>query len=53
MLFGDPSYKSAADAAMAAVRDPSNFNWTTIAFLAVVVILYINEWKHKEYKAIC
>ncbi len=28
MLFGDPGLKSLADLAKAAVRDPSNFNWT-------------------------
>ena len=52
MLFGDYSFASAADAAKGAVRDPSNFNWTTIAFLAVVVIIYINEYRQKNYKAI-
>jgi hypothetical protein len=52
MLFGDPSFKPAADAALAAVRNPSNFNWTTIAFLAVVVMLYIDEYHKKNYKAI-
>ncbi len=52
MLFGDPSGASQADAAIAAVRDPSRFNWTTIFFLAVVVILYIDEYKKGNYKAI-
>ena len=52
MLFGDPSNKAAADAAIAAVRDPANFNWTTIFFLAVVVILYINEYRKGEHNAI-
>lgn len=52
MLFGDPSYKSAADAAIAAVRDPSNFNWTTMAFIAIVVVIYISEYKKKNYNAI-
>ena len=52
MLFGDPSFKSAADSAIAAVRDPSNFNWTTMAFLAVVVVIYISEYKKKNYNGI-
>lgn len=52
MLFGDPSNKAAADAALAAVRDPANFNWTTILFLAVVVIIYISEYKKGEHNAI-
>ncbi len=52
MLFGDPSGIPEADAAIAAVRDPSNFNWTTIFFLAVVVMMYIDEYKKGSYKAI-
>lgn len=28
MLFGDWSFAPAAEAAMAAVRDPSNFRWS-------------------------
>ena len=52
MLFGDPSNKAAADAALAAVRDPSNFNWTTIFFLAVVVMMYISEYKKGNHNAI-
>ncbi len=52
MLFGDPSNKAAADAALAAVRDPANFNWTTIFFLAVVIIIYISEYKKGEHNAI-
>jgi len=52
MLFGDESYKSLADAAKEAVRDPSNFNWTFIALLAFVVMLYVDEIHKKNYKAI-
>lgn len=52
MLFGNASFAGAAEAAMAAVRDPANFNWTTIAFLAVVVMLYIGEIEKKNYKVI-
>lgn len=52
MLFGDESYKSLADAAKAAVRDPSNFNWTFIALLAFAVMIYVDEIHKKNYKAI-
>jgi len=52
MLFGNLSNKPLADAAKAMVRDPSNFNWTFIAILAIVVIIYCNEIQKKEYKAI-
>lgn len=52
MLFGEPGNKPFADAAKEAVRDPSNFNWTFIALLAVVVIIYCTEFKNKNYKGI-
>lgn len=52
MLFGSEINKPAADAALAAVRDPSNFNWTFIALFAVVVILYVEEIRKKNYNAI-
>ena len=52
MLFGNWSYASAADAAKAAVRDPSNFNWTTLALFAIVMIIYCNEIKAKNYRAV-
>ncbi len=52
MLFGDESYKSLADLAKAAVRDPSNFNWAFIALLAFVVMMYVDEISKKNYKAI-
>lgn len=52
MLFGDYANKPLADAAKAMVRDTSNFNWTFIAFFAIIVILYVNEVQKKEYKAI-
>lgn len=32
------------------VRDPSNFNWTTIFFLAIVVFIYWDLYRKKEYK---
>jgi hypothetical protein len=52
MLFGDESYKSLADLAKAAVRDPSNFNWTFIALFALVVMIYVDEINKKNYRAI-
>lgn len=52
MLFGDPKYKVFADAAKQAVRDTSNFNWTFIAILAFVGVVYINEIKNKNWKSI-
>ena len=50
MLFGDPIFKDAADKVI--VRDPSNFNWTFIALLAVVFYIYGTEIKNKNYKAV-
>ena len=52
MLFGDSGLKPLADLAKAAVRDPSNFNWSFIALLAIVVIIYVDEIHKKNYKAI-
>ena len=52
MLFGDPGLKPLADLAKAAVRDPSNFNWSFIAIFAFVVIIYVDEIHKKNYKAI-
>jgi len=52
MLFGDESFKHLADLAKAAVRDPSNFNWTFIALFAFVVMIYVDEINKKNYKAI-
>lgn len=52
MLFGDPGLKPLADLAKAAVRDPSNFNWSFIAIFALVVIIYVDEIHKKNYKAI-
>ncbi len=52
MLFGDYSYATAAKAAEAMVRDTSNFNWTFIAILAFVGVIYVNEIKAKNWKVI-
>lgn len=52
MLFGNPDLKTWADAANAAVRSLDNFNWTFIAILAFVVMIYVDEIHKKNYKAI-
>ncbi len=52
MLFGDWSFKDAADAAVAAVRDPSNFHWSTLTLFAIVMIIYANEIKAKNFRAV-
>ena len=52
MLFGDEGLKHLADLAKGAVRDPSNFNWSFIAILAFVVMIYVDEIHKKNYKAI-
>ena len=52
MLFGDDGLKQFADAAKAAVRSTDNFNWTFIAILAFVVMVYVDEIHKKNYKAL-
>jgi hypothetical protein len=52
MLFGSKALIPLADAANAAVRSTANFNWTFIAFLAIVVYIYATEFKNKNYKGI-
>ena len=52
MLFGDDGLKPLADLAKAAVRSTANFNWTFIAILAFVVMIYMDEIHKKNYKAI-
>jgi hypothetical protein len=52
MLFGDDGLKPLADLAKAAVRSTANFNWTFIAILAFVVMIYVDEIHKKNYKAI-
>ncbi|MEG0979033.1 MAG: hypothetical protein RR911_02030 [Oscillospiraceae bacterium] len=52
MLFGNSDYAEAAKAAESMVRDTSNFNWTFIALLAFVAIVYVNEIKAKNFKAV-
>ena len=52
MLFGDDGLKSLADLAKEAVRSTANFNWTFIAILAFVVMIYVDEIHKKNYKAV-
>ena len=52
MLFGDDGLKSLADLAKESVRSTANFNWTFIAILAFVVMIYVDEIHKKNYKAI-
>ncbi len=52
MLFGDDGLKQLADLAKEAVRSTANFNWTFIAILAFVVMVYVDEIHKKNYKAI-
>lgn len=55
MLWGDGSAaaKAAAEAAKAAVRSTSNFNWTFIAILALVVCgVYVPQIKKKNYNGV-
>lgn len=52
MLFGDYSYAAAAKAAESMVRNPANFNWTFIAILALVGMVYFKEIKEKNWNGI-
>lgn len=52
MLFGDDGLKPLADLAKEAVRSTANFNWTFIAILAFVVMIYVDEIHKKNYKAV-
>lgn len=52
MLFGNWSFADEAQRAIAAVRDPSNFNWSILTLFALVMITYCNEIKQKNFKAV-
>ena len=52
MLFGNRMFASAAQAAIEAVRDPSNFHWAILTLFALVMITYCNEIKIKNYAAV-
>ena len=48
MLFGAWSFAPAAEAAMKAVRDPSNFQWYLLPIFALVLCVYRHEPKVKN-----
>ena len=50
MLWGNGSLQAAADAARAAVRSTSNFDWTFIALLAFVIYVYASEYQRRNFK---
>ena len=52
MLFGDLGFKPLADLAKAAVRNPSNFHWSVIAIFAIVLMMYAEEIRRKNYRVI-
>ena len=52
MLFGSWDYAPAAELAKAAVRDPSNFHWSILTLFAIVMIVYCDEIKAKNYNAV-
>ena len=52
MLFGSWDFASAADIAIEAVRDPSNFHWSILTLFAIVMVIYCNEIKAKNYAAV-
>lgn len=52
MLFGDWSFAPAAEAAMKAVRDPSNFQWYLLPIFALVLCVYWQEISKKNFRAV-
>lgn len=52
MLFGSWDFAPAAEAAKMAVRDPSNFHWSILTLFAIVMIVYCDEIKAKNYNAV-
>lgn len=52
MFFGDWKYADEAKRAMEAVRDPSNFHWSILTLFALVMIVYCNEIKEKNFRAV-
>ncbi len=52
MLFGNWSFAADAAAAVAAVRDPANFHWSVLTLFAIVMIIYSNEIKAKNFRAV-
>ena len=52
MWFGNWDNSAAADHALKFVRSVSNFNWTFIFLLAVVVYIYATELSRKNYRGV-
>lgn len=52
MWFGNWDNAAAADRALEAIRSVSNFNWTFIVLLALVVYLYATELSRKNYRVV-
>lgn len=52
MWFGNWDNAGAADHALESIRSVSNFNWTFIFLLAVVVYIYATELSRKNYRGV-
>ncbi len=52
MWFGNWDNSAAADHALESIRSVSNFNWTFIFLLAVVVYIYATELSRKNYRGV-
>lgn len=50
MFWGNSSFQDAVD--QVKVRDPSTFNWTSIFFLMVVILVYAYAYSKKNFKLI-
>lgn len=51
-FWGEASRIPEADLATGMIRSTANFNWTFIAIFALVIYVYGNELKHKNYRGI-
>ena len=51
-FWGEASRIPEADAANGLIRSTANFNWTFIAIFALVIYVYGNEFKKKNYKGL-
>lgn len=52
IFWGNPANQGVADLASGSVRGTSNFDWTFIFILTVVIYIYGTELKNKNYKGI-
>lgn len=52
IFWGNSANETLADAANIAVRSTTNFNWTFIAFFAVIMYIYFSELKNKNYNGL-